>query len=151
MKEQLMLQIAMEQLNLVILTMFEEWEYRQIVEDALYEIEFGIGEVLCGDADLKAALVLFLQGDRGGEAYHFRVYLESLNVLEHARFWADCEYYSQLAMKKPVTPFSLHFARFSLFLFLLVRSGRSRYRPWGASLRSTIVPSVVGGVKTSEN
>ena len=26
MKEQLMLQIAMEQLNLVILTMFEEWE-----------------------------------------------------------------------------------------------------------------------------
>ena len=27
-------------------------------------------------------------------------------------------------------------------LVLLVHPGRSRYRPWGASLRSTIVPSV---------
>jgi hypothetical protein len=52
-----------------------------------YEIEQGIGESLCGDAELKAALVLFLQGDRGGEAYHFRVYLESLKMLEHARLW----------------------------------------------------------------
>ena len=31
---------------------------------------------------------------------------------------------------------------------LLVHSGRSRYRPWGALLRSTIVPSVAGGVQS---
>jgi hypothetical protein len=36
MREQLLLQIAMEQLTLVILTMFDESEYRQIVEDALW-------------------------------------------------------------------------------------------------------------------
>ena len=43
---------------------------------------------------------------------------------------------------RDVTPFSLHFARFPLFC-VLVHSGRLRYRPWEASLRSTIVPSVV--------
>ena len=36
-------------------------------------------------------------------------------------------------------------------LVLLVHSGRSRCRPWGASLRSAIVPSVARGVTMSEN
>ena len=36
-------------------------------------------------------------------------------------------------------PLSLTFAHSPLYC-LRVHSGRSRYRPWGASLRSTIVP-----------
>ena len=51
----------------------------------------------------------------------------------------------------PVTTISTQFRSFPYSSFLLVRSGRLRYRPWGASLRSTIVPSVAGGVLLEEN
>lgn len=102
--DQLMLQIAMETLNLVILTMFEPWEYRQIVEDALEEIELGIGVQLIGTVELKAALLLFLgltSGDRLDEAFHFKVFLEERDMLNHARLWADCEEYSKMGLKRP--------------------------------------------------
>jgi hypothetical protein len=62
-----MLQIAMETLNLVILTMFDPSEYRAIVEEALEEIKMGIGVELVGNTEMKAALLLFLgltTGDR---------------------------------------------------------------------------------------
>ena len=49
----------------------------------------------------------------------------------------------------PVTLFHSISLVFPLFV-LLVHSGRSRYRPWRASLRSAIVPSVAGGVLLSE-
>ena len=43
----------------------------------------------------------------------------------------------------------VRFPSLFFFMFWLVRSARSRYRPWEASLRATIVPSVVRGVKMS--
>ena len=49
----------------------------------------------------------------------------------------------------PVTLSPLNFARSPSF-FSRVHSGRSRYRPWGAPLRSTTVPSLAWGVTMSE-
>ena len=103
-RDQLMLQIAMETLNLVILDMFEPWEYRKIVEDALEEIELGIGVVLIGNVELKAALLLFLgltTGDRMDEASYFKAFLEERGMLAHARLWADCEEFSRMGLKRP--------------------------------------------------